>query len=774
MYFKRKTEFLSKDFFRYFVYFCCVSLSIVFVFSFCNKIYFSDKFREQSSKANENTLIQLRNATDIIMSDINNSFISVIFDPTFSNYKNSYSTFKKMEITDKLENIVASNKYFLDISIYYPEEDTVVSSKSGIRQISEYYDREYILGLVSEKSLYNHAQLRTKYDITLAKDIDVISMAKAIPLNATTAPVAIIVVDIETASLNKAVKSIKADGLSSVVITNSDGNVITQSNNLSSVDFKWLYSKGRNTTIPHSFVSEVNGEKMFISQLSSDSYKWRYFYLTPVSVLEKPINKINGFIILLSLFVLLISTVIIYILTHLLYNPIREIARRFSASSEGVSDIELINENVDKLINLNQDLNILLSDYNLHLRSRYLSELLIGDYEDVDSIEKSLAYYNVDVDISGSFIVLALSIDTPNESENGDKHSKKQKDTFIVYIHELITNEILSFYRGFTVAESENLYIIALNFEPANTRDEIFRTAYEISYKVSSLFSANLNYAFTIGVGNICNGITNISTSYKEAVFALNHKFISGYNNHIMLYENINSSEKAKNYPYDIEKKIQMAMRAVDKEGLHQALHQFASHLIDNSSDAEIIRLFFLQLLTTTLRCMYEMNIEFSDIELSQDKIYSDIFKAPTIDCLLSHISTLYDAIIDYESAKRETANKDILASINEYIHSNLNEDLSINRLAEIFYLSPSYLRKIYKDEFSVTLKQHIDSERIEFAKILLEDSDIKMSDIPEKIGYLSSNSFSRAFKSHTGITPGDYRTTHQRKRIKENNNNSI
>lgn len=771
MHFKKKTEFLSKDFFRYFIYFYCVSLLIVFVFSFCNKIYFSDKFREQSAKANENTLIQLRNATDIIVSDVNNSFLSIIFDPTFSDYKNSYSTIKKLEITNKLENIEATNKYILDISIYYPNENTVISSKSGIYQISEYYDRDYILGLASEKTLYNYAHLRTKHDIDIDRDIDVISMAKTIPLNATTSPVALVVVDIETSSLNKAVNSIRVDGLSSVVITNLEGNVITQNNNLSSVDFRQFYTKDRDTTIPCSFVSEINGEEIFISQLSSGSYEWRYFYLTPVSALDKPINNINRFILLLSLFVLLISIFIIYILTHLLYNPIRKIAQRFSASEENVSDIELINKNVDKLITLNKDLNTLLLDYTLYLKNKYLSELLVGDYEDIDSIKKSLAYYNVDVNIDGSFIVLALSIDTPNEFENGDRHSKKQTDTFIVYIHELITNEILSFYRGFAIAESENLYIITLNLEQLHTRDEIFRTAYSISYKISSFFSANLNYAFTIGVGNIYNGITNISTSYQEAVFALNRKFISGYNNHIMLYENINPTEKAKNYPYDIEKKILTAMKAVDRKGLHQSLHQFASHLIDNSSNAEIIKLFFIQLLTTTLRCMREMNIEFSDIALSQDKIYSDIFNAPTIDCLLSHISTLFDAVIDYKSAKRETAHKDILTAINEFIHSNLNEDLSINRLAEIFHLSPSYLRKIYRDEFSITLKQHIDSERIEFAKILLENSDIKMSDIPDRIGYLSSNSFSRAFKTHTGMTPGDYRTMIQQKHSKENNN---
>lgn len=113
------------------------------------------------------------------------------------------------------------------------------------------------------------------------------------------------------------------------------------------------------------------------------------------------------------------------------------------------------------------------------------------------------------------------------------------------------------------------------------------------------------------------------------------------------------------------------------------------------------------------------------------------------------------------ENNNKYNRNQPILETIKNYIHENLHKDLSIDALSEKFFVSSSYLRKLFKDVNSITLKNYIDNERIQRAKELLCNPNIKISDIPHKIGYLSPQSFTRAFKQHTGKTPGEYRNEH-------------
>jgi AraC-like DNA-binding protein len=57
------------------------------------------------------------------------------------------------------------------------------------------------------------------------------------------------------------------------------------------------------------------------------------------------------------------------------------------------------------------------------------------------------------------------------------------------------------------------------------------------------------------------------------------------------------------------------------------------------------------------------------------------------------------------------------------------------------------------------TFSQLLDQMRIETAMVLLEDADLKLSDVARELDYSERAHFSRAFKRITGVTPRQYRT---------------
>jgi two-component system response regulator YesN len=95
---------------------------------------------------------------------------------------------------------------------------------------------------------------------------------------------------------------------------------------------------------------------------------------------------------------------------------------------------------------------------------------------------------------------------------------------------------------------------------------------------------------------------------------------------------------------------------------------------------------------------------------------------------------------------------------VKAYIDGNLPGDISLVRLAEIAYLNPAYLSRLFKLVEGATLSEYIEDMRIARAKALLRDGDRKIQEIASLVGFESSSNFGRFFKRKVGLTPQEHR----------------
>ena len=95
--------------------------------------------------------------------------------------------------------------------------------------------------------------------------------------------------------------------------------------------------------------------------------------------------------------------------------------------------------------------------------------------------------------------------------------------------------------------------------------------------------------------------------------------------------------------------------------------------------------------------------------------------------------------------------------SIN-YINLNLSNSLSVQDIANLFYVSPTYLSRIFKKEVNCSIIEYINKERIKRSTVLLRDTDLQIHNISYLVGVDDFNYFSRLFKKHMGKTPSQYR----------------
>lgn len=90
------------------------------------------------------------------------------------------------------------------------------------------------------------------------------------------------------------------------------------------------------------------------------------------------------------------------------------------------------------------------------------------------------------------------------------------------------------------------------------------------------------------------------------------------------------------------------------------------------------------------------------------------------------------------------------------YINQNIASPISVKDLASQFFLSESYICRIFKSSTGTTINKYITARRISIAKTLLSNG-ISVMEAYEKSGFTDYSNFFKAFTKTVGISPKKY-----------------
>lgn len=89
-----------------------------------------------------------------------------------------------------------------------------------------------------------------------------------------------------------------------------------------------------------------------------------------------------------------------------------------------------------------------------------------------------------------------------------------------------------------------------------------------------------------------------------------------------------------------------------------------------------------------------------------------------------------------------------------ELIAADIGKDLTIRMLAEEMQMNAAYLGQLFKQETGEYLSDYMSRVRIEKAKELLQQTDLKIYEVSQKVGIDNYRYFCKMFKEHVGTTP--------------------
>lgn len=95
-----------------------------------------------------------------------------------------------------------------------------------------------------------------------------------------------------------------------------------------------------------------------------------------------------------------------------------------------------------------------------------------------------------------------------------------------------------------------------------------------------------------------------------------------------------------------------------------------------------------------------------------------------------------------------------------KFMQEHYSEKIDLQAVADHLYISTWYLCKVFKNELNNSFVQLLNEIRIQEAKKLLTETNQKVYEICEQVGYTDNPYFTKTFKKYTGLTPNQYRNS--------------
>ena len=154
---------------------------------------------------------------------------------------------------------------------------------------------------------------------------------------------------------------------------------------------------------------------------------------------------------------------------------------------------------------------------------------------------------------------------------------------------------------------------------------------------------------------------------------------------------------------------------------------------------------------------------KYNEIKSSVDCIFSCVFgNLPQLDLLLKsellRLFWLLDQTEISDSNDTSISYTEIIRPALEYMMENLQETITIDRLADLSHLSKSYFMSCFKKAVGMGAIEHLTHLRINAACDALSDTSKIISEIAFSCGYSNLSNFNRQFKQIMGCSPKEYR----------------
>lgn len=393
-----------------------------------------------------------------------------------------------------------------------------------------------------------------------------------------------------------------------------------------------------------------------------------------------------------------------------------------------------------------------------HLRQQFLRALINGEIEDPDVIGKSIQ--NLNLNYLGMFncIVVALEIDDYSFLKDRSSEMELKKKIIDVFI-EIVQQILNESKQAYIVHMEQGKFAILLSYGKSFSMLYVYNQMYQIIDRIRSSIKRYLNLTACYGISLVCANLHKINQYYQKANSLLDEKFYRGKDQLFMEDSKKIIQNDFMTLAVEQEKTIILCLKTYDQEMLKKTLDSIFEWVIEQRFNHNSTHMIVAELINIANRVATQSGIKMDEIFLTNEVPYSKMQKYDNVIDVKNWISEVYLQLVLLMKQKvylnsnySENTKKAI-----DYIHKNYHKDMSLEDTARHIHVSSSYLSRIFKEECQVSYIKYLNQLRVEKAKLLIENGEMRIKDIVQQVGFQSYNYFFKVFKEIVNMTPLEY-----------------
>jgi two-component system response regulator YesN len=394
------------------------------------------------------------------------------------------------------------------------------------------------------------------------------------------------------------------------------------------------------------------------------------------------------------------------------------------------------------------------------IRKRVIADLLFGKIKNPDYSLLHLGHIGIDFPYSSAvcLITRASAVAKPDKNDYVE-------ETLISFSIANTMEDVLSPLFGHCfILQMEDMNIAVLFSEKEG--GDLKQLLKEAIDSLESRLKQQIHVDIVFGLGDVVSDVLELHHSYKTAKHFIN---IFNYNDWKNVLE---YGDKYQSDYFDLQNvycdynlnAITADIRNCDSAsalaGLKVLVDDFIAHRAGNPTPLQI-KLFFINVMNTLFKsCLVSSPPSEELLNVCIDSL-EEVGTFLTSEKLTANLQRIVDFLIAQYSAFIGNKRHWLIDRITEYIHENYSAPLTMQDVANNFFLNPSYFCKLFKEETGYTFTHYLMKLRVDKAKDLMTMSTQKLYDIAAAVGYGNVQYFSTIFKEIEGVTPSQYRTEH-------------
>lgn len=751
----RKMNTFYKIFFSYLII-LIIPISII---GTVNYIKISNIVENDVKRGNMTMLRQAADIIDMRARELDKLSFELSSNPRIRDflYKNNpIDVDTRLLVIDIIKDLAvyrAPNGFIDDIFIYSKKNGMIISS-SGMYTTDMFYSVMYRYKDMTYnqwKELLDQYHYRyympSENMLTDNRINQEITYLQTLPQDETNA-IGTLIIFIDDSQYSSIMSKLIKDSKGCYYIMDSYNNVIT-TNDKNKAYLKLV----NNSDIVRDGVQNIKyqGNNLVVSCVVSPYNKWKYLAITPLNVFMEEAKGVKEFTIGLVLICVIIGLIVSYYVANKNYKPLKEIVSYINRGKKILSEdryddykiiYNVIRESYSEIAAYEEEIKkykpVFKQDLLMRLLNGFILELPLNEL-----------VKDIDIDLNFDlFVVMLIYLDFKGDLQGTEIQMELLRLTTIKSIEEAVKQQ----GTGYVIELNGGL--IAVIFEQNGNMSMCKKSLSILSNTIKECINRDFYLNMNIGIGKIYYDYKGIATSYREAREALDYAVLKEKD--IVFYEDVEVENGV--YEFSIQKEMQLAncIKCGDKVHAVQIVDElYEENISERHLPLNMIKYFIYDVYSTILKIAYDIDIpEACDI-FNQ---YSDFLMLSSIRSSIEKIKALISDICDLVNEHKKNNNK-LIEDIVKFIDDNYsNKEISLDMVAEKFNISSQYLSRFFKERMGINYIDYLNKKRIEKAKELLINSNIKIKEIACRIGFDNVNTFIKVFRKYEGITPGQFR----------------